>query len=298
MKIIQAIINWIWALLDNKKYKIGAEVFREERGWKLTGLDKLEGRLYVGTCKTNREPQASRIYLAGRRIYEGGDETITQPVMYENSSWWVVGECGHVINFDEVGTARHYKGVKWATHVGTWKGRPVVFDYDGDAIRMFHAHTGDFMGLLPGKGVITASEEYDGGVVAAVCDSNGGFASTDNKFIQAQDTLCLCTYTVQLYGSRGNQVVRVEWDRQRLMIVDALPCAKVVDMAVFWGRLWVATANPDSIYCYKKDMSLHKVGEFENPKPIGGSVFHARVRGGYYGRCEDNKTAVVYKIKE
>lgn len=290
------LIDAIITLLTFKRYRIGNEVFRAPAGWKLSCLAKTRYGLFVGIyrCHDIRPPMETRLYLDGVLIDEdrNGNETIGNPCVFEGQVFFV-GERNRVWAWRGDGL-QALRRVDYATHVGVHRGKPVLFDTSGGRIACYNVLNNLKICDIPGSGIVTASAPYGDTIIAASCDGGGGFGGSDGRFIPCKDALCLCGYNGQLYGSRGNEVVRVEWDKQRLMSIETLP-GKITDMQAVDGKLFVTCAGPDQLWVMDRLEDCSMISDLGG-KPIGGSVFHSRVTDGFYGRSENNKTAVVYEV--
>jgi len=292
------LLNWIMCLFDKNDWKLGSKIFEEAREFKLSGVTASRFGLFIATSRTHdyRPPQQSRLYLDGQLVYQGGDETIGKGAPHTGSMFFA-GENGNLLRW--TGGVERLRRLGFATALVEAGGVPVVIEDDDGLNRGYSCLDNqvryEFTG---GRGIITQAVWFDGRIIGGIGDGDDpGFTGSDGGFIPCRGSGALCEFQGELYGSRGNQVVRVEWAKKRLMEIEELPCQKIMRMAAWKNKLWVVGVAPDGLWTFDRVLRRRTVHQFDEEYDIGGSAFGGDFSGGYYGRSVLNHVAQIYEVQ-
>jgi len=268
------------------------KVSEETRPWKVSSLTATKFGLFAGTFN-GESRHDSRLYLDGKLIYEGNDETIGQGLVFGDYVGFA-GENGNLLTFHEGQITRGIP-LKFATHIGMFKGIPYVFDSHEGIIHPINCLTGKQGFSMPGSGIVMQSLCERDNIYVASCDAdqgNCGVSGSDGTFIRIKDCLCLVKFLNHIFCSSGNKVL--EWNGTGFTFAAEFPCEKIMHMHVN-DKLWIAGSGPDSLWVYD-GYELQEVVRFPYDAPVSGSLFRTRVTDGYFARCRGGNTAELYKI--
>lgn len=268
------------------------KVSEETRPWKVSSLTATKFGLFVGTYN-NASRHDSRLYLDGKLLHTGTDETIGQGLVFGDYVGFA-GENGSLLAFHG---GQITKGIelKFASHIGVFKNIPYVFDSHDGIIHPIDCVTGRQGFSIPGSGIVMQSICELGNIYVASCDDdngNCGVAGNDGTFIRIKDCLCLVRYGSHIFASSGNKVL--EWNGTGFAFAAEFQCEKIMHMHVN-DKLWIAGAGPDSLWVYD-GQECREVARFPYDAPVSGSLFRTRVTDGYFARCEGGDKAELYKI--
>ena len=295
--------------------KLGGRVHLFEDGWKPCGMGYTQYGLLVCTCHNENPRIYSRVYhysgkVAPMIIHDdtrpdshSSNETIGNPV--EMAGYVaLVGENGNLWGFDGRNMIRRF-ATRFATAAVSHKGALIVLDTDDGRIR---ARDGllpdgnDIDGIdMPGDGIAMSAASFDGKLYAAVSDSetgNCGLSCSDGGLRQFSGCQCVIPFAGDLVHSSMNNVYTLNGG-----MVASLDCEKIMDMKSAGNSLYIAGANPDSVWVANTRGEIALVGRVDTGNStVGGSCFRVRVAvnaletEGYFARTADGNRGEVYQI--
>jgi hypothetical protein len=278
-------------------YSLGELVFSHARPWKLTGLfNSPKYGLFVCICFGDDPREHSKIFLNGKEIYDGPEETIGNPLEMPDGRVWFAGENGNLLVYSN---GKITKGVKlaYASCCGMFNGKPYVFDGASGKNTAINCLTSVREFQMPGGGIITMSLEQDGKLYAVSGDGGAGIGCNDGTVVPVANCQCLVKFLGSVICSSGNKVMRIVGNKTEM--VDTLSCEKLMHMDVSDNHLFVAGANPDSLWVYDSAMKRNEVARIPaSTWSVGQSVFGGRCTDGYWGHSMQGKEARVYRIKK
>jgi hypothetical protein len=192
---------------------------------------------------------------------------------------------------------------RFATAACSHSGSLIVFDTDGGKINMRDgiSEDGRVIGQMPGDGIAMSACSFNGKVYAAVSDSetgNCGLSCSDGTITRLAGCQCVVPFAGQLVYSSLNSVRLLGTGE-----VARLECEKIMDMKVVGNSLYIAGANPDSLWVANSRAEIALVGRVElGNTEVGRSCFRVRVAVnatetvGYFARTANNDQGEVYPI--
>jgi len=292
IRFFQNIINIIVSLFTSTSYKIGTKIFEEPRPWKLSCLTNTKFGLFEGTYN-GESRRDSRLYLNGKLIYSGNDETIGQGLEFGNIIYFA-GENGNLLIYNNNIITRGVR-LAFASCCVEFNGKLYVFNsIQNQGINVINCLTNVTEFKMPGSGIVTQALVDGGKLYSAASDGAGGIACNDGTMIPLPNCQCIISFANSIYCSSGNKVM--EKIGNTVKEVKILDCEKIMGMNVNKDLLWVAGSNPDALWVFDRRMRCKQIGKLEGSVPVGGSVFRSHVTNEYFGRCADGNRAEVYKI--
>jgi hypothetical protein len=285
--------------------KLGELVHRFDPPWKICGMGWTQFGVMTCTCN-NDSRRHSQVYLNNTKIYEddgevNSNETIGNPLDV-GAFTALVGENGNLWGCDGQATFKRFK-TRFATSCCVHNNGLVVLDTnDGKiSIRDGLSDDGAVVGTMPGDGIAMSCCSYQGKLYAAVSDSETGacgLSCNDGSLIRLRGCQCVIPFAGQLVYSSLNGIYLLSSG-----LVTRLDCEKIMDMKVVGNHLYIAGANPDSLWVANSRGEIALVGRVEHGnQTVGGSCFRVRVAvnpietEGYFGRTANGDTGEVYKI--
>ena len=294
--------------------KLGARVYEFETPWKPCGMGYTQHGLLLCVCDNNSRRHSKVMFYNGkidpmiihddtRPDSHSSNETIGNPV--EMAGYVALaGENGNLWGFDGRNMIRRFE-TRFATAAAFHKGALIVLDTDDGRIR---ARDGllpdgnDIDGIdMPGDGIAMSAASFDGKLYAAVSDSetgNCGLSCSDGGLRQFSGCQCVIPFAGDLVHSSMNNVYTLNGG-----MVASLDCEKIMDMKVAGNSLYIAGANPDSVWVANTRGEIALVGRVDTGNStVGGSCFRVRVAvnpletEGYFARTADGNRGEVYQI--
>jgi len=291
--------------------RLGAMAKQFEKPWKICGMGwTLWGPM---TCLCHNENRKqSKVLLWDQVIHDdtkpesqSSNETIGNTYV-EGEYVGFVGENGRVWVYD----GRHmmpWFTTRFANAMTKHNGKVIMFDTDKGKISIRLCHdassmtpAGTEIGTMPGSGIVMAACSFGGNIYAAVADSKGGegLARNDNILLSLPGCLCVVPFADDLVYTSQNRVLT-----RRKGVVATLDCEKIMDAKVVGNHVYLAGANPDSLWIGNARGEIALVGRVKRGnKEVGGSCFRVRVMvdphetEGYFGRTADGDQGEVFEI--
>jgi len=290
------IIDFIVSFFTNMKYSLGPKMFEEGKPWKISCLTNTKFGLFIATYNSKTR-QDSKIYLNGKMIYGGRgckEETIGQGLVYGETVYFA-GENGNLLIYNNGSIT---KGVRlaFASTCAMFNGKPYVFNTDNKGIHVINCLTGLEEFKMPGSGIVTMALEDGGKLYTAACDGAGGIACNDGTMLSLPTCQCIIKYNGRIFCSNGNTLL--EKIDNNVKEITTMPCEKIMHMDVNNDLLWVAGANPDSLWIFNRILECKQIINFNDTITVGGSVFRTRVTLGYFGRAVGGTRVEVYPINK
>lgn len=275
--------------------------------WKICGMGYTKYGLVTCLCD-NLSRRHSKVYLGKILIHDdtrsetsSSNETIGNPL--EMGSYVaLVGENGHLWGMDGHQMFRRFK-TRFATAAAFHNGALIVLDTDDGKIRMRDGLTMDGyeLGVMPGDGIAMSAASHDGKLYAAVADSETGacgLSCSDGSLRRLPGCQCVIPFAGDLVYSSLNAIYTL-----KLGLVTRLECEKIMDTKTAGNHLYIAGANPDSVWVAnaRGEIALAGVVAAGNTD-VGGSCFRVRVAvnaletEGYFARTADGNRGEVYQI--
>ena len=290
--------------------KLGARVYEFEAPWKPCGMGYTQHGLLLCVCD-NQSRRHSRVYFYDGRTEpmlvhddtagHSSNETIGNPVEMSNYVA-LVGENGNLWGFDGRNMIRRF-ATRFATAAVFHKGALIVLDTDNGKIAMRDGLTMDGyeLGTMPGDGIAMSAASFNGNLYAAVADSDSGacgLSCSDGSLRRLPGCQCVIPFAGDLVYSSMNAVYTLKRG-----LITRLDCEKIMDMKVAGNSLYVAGANPDSVWVANSRGEIALVGRVDaRNTEVGGSCFRVRVAvnpletEGYFARTADGNRGEVYQI--
>lgn len=292
--------------------KLGARVYEFETPWKPCGMGYTQHGLLLCVCD-NQSRRHSRVYFYNGKIEpmiihddtagHSSNETIGNPVELDKYVA-LVGENGHLWGFDGRNMIRRF-ATRFATAAAFHKGALIVLDTDGGRIRARDGLLPDGNELdgitIPGDGIAMSACSFNGNLYAAVADSetgNCGLSCSDGSLIKLPGCQCVIPFAGDLVYSSMNAVYTLKRG-----LITRLDCEKIMDMKVVGNHIYIAGANPDSLWIANARGEVSLVGRIAHGnKEVGGSCFRVRVAvnptetKGYFARTANGNQGEVYEI--
>jgi len=305
------------AVDDTIQYRLEKVFTGPSDTYKLVGMLGTSHGLFVTLCNVYRGSNRSRIYLDGKLIYKGSQETIGQPFEWNGKVIFPVEHGSNVLIY------KNGKIINGAKTSGRWsvagfvhEGRPLLpynNNYNGafgDIPDLHDAITGKFVFSLNAKSMPRKFVHYKNDVWASL---NFGEHVLINKsgWKMASDAVHIEVYQGTLYGGGGSawgptanpaqangRIYRFTGSKwKELMDTGG---TSVQHMAVLNGRMWMASPDPDRLHVMDPDGRISKVaeilGETANNKARSFGASVAYHKGHIYWGRSDNKLGHVYKL--
>jgi hypothetical protein len=293
-KLLQYLLDLIASWFTDQDYSLGEIIYAAPSNWKLSAVaDTTYGQ--VVCIYDNKSRHDSKIFLNGKEIHSGYEETIGQPV--EMANLYFAGECGTALIW-YVAESRIIRGekLKYATCAVQYKGVPYVINTVNPNISAINCYTGKVDFTLPAKnGIVLMAAEGDDGLLYAACNGGPGILISDQTVVDMPDCRCVINYRGRIIASSGNRLYQIEGKKKSYL--DELPCEKIMHLDVAKDLLWVA--GPNSLWTYNQVLRRRFVGKIGADYEVGNSAFGARVTGGrYFGWAEGGTSGRVCKIEE
>ena len=294
--------------------KLGARVYEFETPWKPCGMGYTQHGLLLCVCD-NQSRRHSRVYHYNGKIdpmiihddtrpdSHSSNETIGNPV--EMAGYVaLVGENGHLWGFDGRNMIRRF-ATRFATAAVFHKGALIVLDTDDGRIRARDGLTLDGYELdwiaMPGDGIAMSAASFNGNLYAAIADSETGacgLSCSDGSLRRLPGCQCVIPFAGDLVYSSMNGVYTLKRG-----LVTRLDCEKIMDMKTAGNSLYIAGANPDSVWVANTRGEIALVGRVDTGNStVGGSCFRVRVAinaletEGYFARTANGNRGEVYQI--
>jgi len=288
-----------------KMPKLGACINTFDKPWKPCGMGWTQYGLITCICDNNSR-RHSRVYLDNVLIHDDiangtENETIGNPIE-AGRFVGLVGENGNLWGYDGSAMIRRF-ATRFATAACLHNGGLIVFDTDNGKINMRDgiSDNGRLIGTMPGDGIVMSACSFGGKVYAAVSDSetgNCGLSCDDGSLLHYAGCQCVIPFAGQLVYSSLNNVYLLNNG-----LAATLECEKIMDMKVVGNSLYIAGANPDSLWIANSRREIALVGRVEHGNTeVGGSCFRVRVAVnatetvGYFARTANNDQGEVYPI--
>ena len=275
--------------------------------WKPCGMGFTRFGLMTCLCD-NGSRRHSQVYLGTTLILDdyndalpcpSSNETIGNPIAV-GGSVALVGENGNVWGYDGH-EMKKYFSTRFASTCCSHNGSLVILDTVQGKINMRDGlNDGRVIGQMPGDGIAMASCSYQGQLYAAVIaeSGNGGLSCTDGKLIRLLGCQCVIPFADQLVYSSLNGLYTLAEG-----LLTRLDCEKIMDMKTVGNRLYIAGANPDSLWVANTHGEIALVGRVEHGNTtVGGSCFRVRVAvnpydtQGYFARTANGNQGEIYRI--
>ena len=289
--------------------KLGALIPGIENEYKPCGMGYTQFGILLCVCN-NKSRRHSRVYCydgkSVRVIHDdlengSSNETIGNPV--EMAGYVaLVGENGNLWGFDGRNMIRRFL-TGFATAAAFHQSVLIVLDTNNGKIAMRDGMTtnGQELGTMPGDGIAMSAASYDGKLYAALADSetgNCGLSCNDGSLIRFPDCQCVIPFAGDLVYSSLNAIYTL-----KSALAVTLDCEKIMDMKAVGNHLYIAGANPDSVWVANARGEIALVGSIATGNTqVGGSCFRVRVAvnaletEGYFARTADGSRCEVYQI--
>ncbi len=283
--------------------------------YKVVGLLGTRHGLFVTTSNVYRSPHRSRVYLDGRLVYEGGQETIGQPFAWRDLVFFPVEHGSHVLVWrrGRMETAAASVG-RWSVAGGVRSGRPVVAsndDYHGrffsDRPKLVDALSGAVVGQLDVLSMPRVLIRHDGELWASTNFGEEMLVSERGRRIPSP-ALHVASFAGKIRGGGGmawgpggpadGRIFELRGNRWRRVLDTG--CASIQHLAVLDGRLWFAGIDPDKLFVMDADGVPHEVASIpgetaaDGARDFAGSV--ALHRGAVYWARSDRSQPHVYRL--
>lgn len=276
--------------------------------WKPCGMGFTQYGLITCLCHNENPRIYSKVYVGKILMHDdtrpeshSSNETIGNPV--EMGSYVaLVGENGHLWGYDGQSMLRRF-ATRFANAAVFHKGALIVLDTDNGKISMRDGLTMDGyeLGTMPGDGIAMSACSFNGNLYAAVADSDSGacgLSCSDGSLRRLPGCQCVIPFAGDLVYSSMNGIYTLKRG-----LVTRLECEKIMDMKTAGNHLYIAGANPDSVWVAnaRGEIALVGVVTTGNTK-VGGSCFRVRVAvnaletEGYFARTADGNRGEVYQI--
>ena len=223
----------------------------------------------------NKNRRQTRFFLNGKEIHTDDGNVFhneTAGPAYEwNGYIGFAGEKGHLLYYSE-GKIKKSFPLMYANTILEVNGMPHVFDTRDGIINVRHCLTGDTTLTMPGDGIVLQACRHQGKIYAAVADGTrmGGLACSGGSIIQADCCQCVVEYLGNLLYSSRNQI----FEAGHVIPLATFDCEKIMYMRVVASKLWIAGANPDTLWCANARGEIIQVGRCNDAnQQVGGSCF-------------------------
>lgn len=227
------------------------------------------------------------------------NETIG-PAFEWNGYIGFAGEKGHLLYYSE-GKLKKSFPLMYANTLLAVNGVPHVFDTRDGKILVRHCLTGDTTLTMPGDGIVLQACHYKGKIYAAGADGEyvSGLACSDGYIIPAVHCQCVVPFLDKLLYSSRNRIF-AQGNGEPLATLD---CEKIMYMRVVASKLWIAGANPDTLWCANARGEIIQVGRCpDGNQEVGGSCFRVAFAinpwgtEGYFLRTVNGNQAQVIQL--
>jgi hypothetical protein len=289
------------------------------RYYKMIGMLGTKQGLFVTVSNVFGEgSDRSRIYLDGKVIYEGREETIGQPFEWNDQVFFPV-EHGSNVLIAKNGIVRF--GAKraggWSTAGVVYKNRPIV-SYNNDFTNIPDWHFNDKPGLydaLTGRKILTLNSKtmprsfaYYQNKLWASGNFGENVLMNTSGYKKSSPALHIAEYNGKLYGGGGmnwgtdlkpdGRIYR--YTGSSFKSIANTGSSSIQHIAKLDRRLWLAAHDTDRLYVIGPDHVVRKISEIagevpsDRQKDFGSSVaFH---NGFIYWGRSNKKQAFVYKL--
>lgn len=242
--------------------------------WKPCSAEWTSAGLFTCFCN-NKNRRQTRFFLNGVEIHmdDGGifhNET-AGPAYEWNGYIGFAGEKGHLLYYSE-GKIKKSFPLMYANTLLEVNGMPHVFDTRDGKILVRHCLTGDTTLTMPGDGIVLQACHHKGKIYAAVADGTrlGGLVCSEGSSIQADCCQCVVPFMDKLLYSSRNHI----YEAGHVIPLATFDCEKIMYMRVVASKLWIAGANPDTLWCANSRGEIIQVGRCDDAnQPVGGSCF-------------------------
>ena len=290
--------------------RLGDNVWRFEKPWKPTGFGCTPHGFMLCVCNNDSRRHSKVLLFDGKNVRtilddtqgHSSNETIGNP-HWRGDYVALVGENGNLwLYHPQVGITKTFT-TTFANVATDYGLHSVVLDTkDGKlSVRDAMSETGRVLLTMPGDGIAMAACQYGTALYAAVADSetgNQGLSCSDGSLIKLPSCLCVTRFADGLVYSTMNQVHMLNIGH-----VATLDCEKIMDMKVVGNHIYIAGANPDSLWIANARGEVSLVGRIAHGnKEVGGSCFRVRVAvnptetKGYFARTANGNQGEVYEI--
>jgi hypothetical protein len=282
--------------------------------YKLVGMLGTKHGLFVTTSRVYKGSNNSRIYLDGKLIYHGKEETVGQPFEWNGQVHFPVehGDNSIVWKNGALAFAARTRG-RWSIAGTVYNGRPIMAynnNFNGafnDTPNMHDAITGAKVFGFNAKDMPRKFVNYKGDLWASLNFGENVLMNRSGRKI-ASEAVHIEVYNGTLYGGGGVNWGPILQPDGRMFRFDGSKFKEIMNtgstsvqhMAVLNGRLWIAAPDPDRLFVMGSDGVIHKVAEIlgesssDRARDFGASVaYHDGFI--YWGRS-DKSRAHVYKL--
>lgn len=241
--------------------------------WKPCSAEWTSAGMFTCFCD-NKTRRRSRVFLNGNEIHTDDGEIFHNETIGPAFEWGgyigFAGECGHLLYYTAGGIKKSFE-LKYANTLLEVNGMPHVFDTRDGKILVRHCLTGDTTLTMPGDGIVLQACHHKGKIYAAAADGTpGGLVCSDGSSIQADCCQCVVPYLDKLLYSSRNHI----FEAGHVIPLATFDCEKIMYMRVVASKLWIAGANPDTLWCANARGEIIQVGRCEQGnQQVGGSCF-------------------------
>lgn len=290
--------------------RLGNSIWRLNAPWKPTGFGHTQYGFILCLCNNDTRRHSKVLLWDGKNIRtllddtqgHSSNETIGNPFEY-NGFVGLVGENGRVWLYQERIPLRPLFETGFATTATLLNGKPVVLDTRAKRLCVVDAVGAcSTLFTMPGDGIAMAACQYDGKLYAAVADSetgNHGLSCSDGRLIQLPGCLCVVPFAGGLLYTTQNEIHALN-----VGCIARLACEKIMDMKVIGNHIYIAGANPDSLWIANARSEIALVGRVQHGnREVGGSCFRVRVAvnphetKGYFAWTANGHQGEVYPIE-
>jgi hypothetical protein len=288
--------------------------------YKLVGMLGTPDGLFVTLSNVYRGAHESRIYLDGRLVYRGTQETVGQPFLWKGKVFFPVEHGANALVWSQgaIRLAAATAG-RWSVAGGVVDGRPVLTYNDQYVNRAFldkplvvDAITGAPLFSFDAKAMVRKIVTYGGEPWASVNFGENLLVSRSGRRVRV-DTVHIEVYRGVLYGGGGsrwgpvatpataNGIVSRFNGKRMVPLVDT-GCSSIQHMAVLQGELWIAGTDPDRLFVVRRNGRIKRVAEVrgetsaDGGRSFGGAV--ALHRGQIYWGRSDLQRGRVYRLEQ
>ena len=281
----------------------GPVILTLDAPWKPCSAEWTSAGVFASFCN-NDSRRHTRVFLGTKEIHADDgvkyhNETIG-PAFEWGGYIGFAGECGHLLYYSG-GRLRQGFSLRYANTILDIAGAPYVFDTSDGVIRARNCFTGATILTMPGDGIVLQACHYGGNIYAAVADGekSSGLSCSDGSMIPAAYYQCVIPFAGRLLYSSANRIFALGHHTP----VAVLNCEKIMYMRVRASTLWIAGANPDTLFCANARGEIIQVGCCpDGNKPVGGSCFRVAfaispwATEGYFLRTVNGNQASVIRI--